>query len=240
MPFTFSHPAIILPFKNSIGKRLSMTGLIVGSLTPDFEYFIRMKIQSEFSHTFFGTIWFNLPLGIILCFLFHQIIKKPFIENLPFKIQRKFSEIKNSNWLDYFKEKWLVVIISIVIGTFSHILWDSFTHNNAYFVNLLNLNKTVGGINLPIYKVLQHASTLIGGIYILNYIWNMNEVEIQTSRPKLNYWVGILFFTGIILAIKMITGLKLSQYGNVIASMISAFLVSTIIMSLIQRKKSTY
>jgi len=238
MPFTFSHPAIILPFKNSIGEKLSMTGLIVGSLTPDFEYFIRMKIQSEFSHTFFGAIWFNLPVGLILCFLFHQIVKNPFIENLPFKIQRKLSEIKNSNWLDYFKEKWLVVIISIIIGAFFHILWDSFTHNNAYFVNFLNLNKTVEGINLPIYKVLQHGSTVIGGIYILNYIWNMSEIEIQTSKPQMNYWIGILFFTVVILAIKIATGLKLSQYGNVVASMITAFLISTIVVSLLQKKKT--
>ena len=131
-----------------------------------------------------------------------------------------------------------MVIISIIIGAFSHILWDSFTHNNAYFVNLLNLNKTVEGINLPIFKVLQHGSTLIGGIYILNYIWNMSEIEIQTSKPQMNYWIGILFFTVIILAIKIATGLKLSQYGNVVASMISAFLISTIIVSLLQKKKT--
>ena len=73
MPFTFSHPAIVLPFLKT--KKLSATGLIVGSMCPDFEYFIRMKVQSSISHTFLGLIVFNLPIGLLATFLFHEIIK---------------------------------------------------------------------------------------------------------------------------------------------------------------------
>ncbi|WP_240482010.1 DUF4184 family protein [Flavobacterium psychrophilum] len=39
MPFTFSHPAIILPLRYLPRQWFSLTGLIIGSLTPDFEYF---------------------------------------------------------------------------------------------------------------------------------------------------------------------------------------------------------
>lgn len=59
MPFTFSHPAIILPFKYLPNRWISMTGLIIGSLTPDFEYFIRMKIESYYSHTNAGLFLFK-------------------------------------------------------------------------------------------------------------------------------------------------------------------------------------
>ncbi len=50
MPFTFSHPAIVLPFLKK--KHFSATALVVGTMSPDLEYFFRMKIQSEISHTF--------------------------------------------------------------------------------------------------------------------------------------------------------------------------------------------
>ncbi|MEB0248571.1 DUF4184 family protein, partial [Mucilaginibacter sp. 5B2] len=61
MPFTISHPAVILPL-NYLPKRfISLTALVVGSLTPDFEYFIRMKVQSDYSHTLPGLFWFDLP-----------------------------------------------------------------------------------------------------------------------------------------------------------------------------------
>lgn len=51
MPFTFSHPSIVLPLTYLPKKWISLTGIVIGSLTPDFEYFLRMKIQSTYSHT---------------------------------------------------------------------------------------------------------------------------------------------------------------------------------------------
>ena len=50
MPFTFAHPAIVLPFYKK-PKFFSMTTLIIGSMSPDFEYFLRMKIKSDMSQT---------------------------------------------------------------------------------------------------------------------------------------------------------------------------------------------
>lgn len=74
MPFTFSHPAIVLPFLKN--KNVSATALIIGSMSPDLEYFFRMKIQSENSHTFLGIFLIDFPLGFIVMMLFHEIIKK--------------------------------------------------------------------------------------------------------------------------------------------------------------------
>ena len=83
MPFTFSHPAIILPFRYLPVKWFSFTGLVIGSLTPDFEYFIRMKVQSIYSHTLLGIFWFDLPLAILLAFLFHSLVRDTLFFNLP-------------------------------------------------------------------------------------------------------------------------------------------------------------
>jgi hypothetical protein len=51
MPFTASHPAIILPLIYLPGKWISLTGLVIGSMTPDFEYFERMSVQSDYSYS---------------------------------------------------------------------------------------------------------------------------------------------------------------------------------------------
>lgn len=47
MSFTFSHPAIVSPLNYFPNKWFSLTGLVIGSLTPDFEYFLRMRIKSN-------------------------------------------------------------------------------------------------------------------------------------------------------------------------------------------------
>lgn len=39
MPFTFAHPAAVLPFAKKHSKHISVTALILGSMASDFEYF---------------------------------------------------------------------------------------------------------------------------------------------------------------------------------------------------------
>ena len=41
MPFTFSHPAAVLPLRLLPRHWFSLTGLVIGSMVPDFEYFLR-------------------------------------------------------------------------------------------------------------------------------------------------------------------------------------------------------
>jgi hypothetical protein len=60
MPFTFAHPAVVLPGGYLPKQWLSLTGLVVGSRTPDFEYFFRWRVLSLYSHTLagiFGSIY---------------------------------------------------------------------------------------------------------------------------------------------------------------------------------------
>ena len=137
MPFTFSHPAIVLPLAYLPSRWVSLTGLVIESLTPDFEYFLRMKIQSNYSHTLGGLFWFDLPLGILLAFIFHNIVRSPLIDNLPDFLKERFLIFDRFHWNQYFKKNYLVVVISILIGAASHVLWDGFTHHGGYFVEKL-------------------------------------------------------------------------------------------------------
>jgi hypothetical protein len=238
MPFTFSHPAIILPLNNIFGKWVSLTGLIIGSLTPDFEYFLRMKIQSEYSHTIIGTFWFNLPLGILLCFIFHNIIKKPLIENLPNFIQSRTKEMKSLNWKEYFMKNWTTVSLSILIGAYSHIFWDSFTHSNSFFTNFFELNKRINGTEISIFKILQHLSTLIGGIIIVRYFIKQKTEIIEYSELNIKYWINIVILTICILTIRIYLGLKITEYGNIIVSGIASVMIALTFASLYEKRKT--
>lgn len=237
MPFTFSHPAIVLPLKNIFGKWLSLTGLIIGSLTPDFEYFLRMKIQSDYSHTLLGALWFNLPLGLTLCFIFHTIIKKPLIENTPYFIQSRTQTLKNLNWTAYFMNNWAIVSMSVLIGAYSHIFWDSFTHPHAFFTDLFELNKRLNGTEIPIYKILQHLSTLIGGIVIVRYFIKQKTEPIEYSKPSSTFWINAFILTICILSIRFILGLKITEFGNIIVSGITAGMVALTLVSFYEKKK---
>jgi hypothetical protein len=232
MPFTFSHPAIILPLAYLKRLRFSLTGLVAGSLTPDFEYFFRMKTQSVYSHTIDGLLWFDLPLGILLAFIFHNIVRNALFDNLPFFLKSRFSAIRRFDWNGYFKKNWLTVIISALIGAASHLLWDGFTHEQGCFVKIIPA--LVGNVNLwnvqvPIFRVLQHSSTIVGGFVIIFAIYRLPVNREKTGGISAKYWLIAAGITLSVIGIRFLSGLELRQYGDVIVTVISAGLISLIL-----------
>ena len=232
MPFTFSHPAIVLPLTYLPRKWFSLTGLVIGSLTPDFEYFLRMKVISIYSHTIIGILWFDLPLGLLLAFIFHNIVRESLFNNLPAFLKHRFSTFTKFDWNNHFKNNWLVVSTSILIGAASHIFWDSFTHDHGYFVQTIpKLANSLEffGKQIPILKILQHASTFIGGIVIAMAIYKLPTNKTDNQFINLKYWAIFIGCTFTILTLNFLCGLKIEQYGNVIVTAISAGLISLII-----------
>jgi hypothetical protein len=229
MPFTFSHPAIVLPLTYLPRRWFSLTGLVIGSMTPDFEYFLRMKVESEYSHTLTGLLWFDLPLGLLLCFIFQNIVRNSLFDNLPTFLKSRFSTFKGFNWNRHFKENWLVVIISILVGAASHLFWDSFTHSNGYFVHIVPaLTNTVDllGRQVLILKILQHLSTLFGGLLIAYVIYKLPTDTHVNERINPKYWIIFFSVALTIIIIRLFSGLELKQYGSVIVTAISAALIS--------------
>ncbi|MBN8572431.1 MAG: DUF4184 family protein [Candidatus Kapabacteria bacterium] len=240
MPFTFSHPAIVLPLTFLPRPWFSLTGLVIGSLTPDFEYFLRMRIKSNYSHTIDGLFWFDLPLGLLLAFLFHNIVRDRLFDNLPTFLKSRFSIFRQFDWNSYFKHNWLVVTISILIGAASHIFWDSFTHEHGYFVQTIpELQNSVGffGRQIPILKILQHSSTLLGGLVIAFAIYRLPTDKTVNENVSLKYWAILVGLTLTIISVRLVSGLDFKQYGDVIVTAISAGLISLIITSWLTRAK---
>jgi hypothetical protein len=62
MPFTFAHPVVVLPLGKIWGKLFSLTGLVLGSMAPDFIYFIHFRPDSGYGHCIQGFFLLNLPL----------------------------------------------------------------------------------------------------------------------------------------------------------------------------------
>lgn len=240
MPFTFSHPAIVLPLTFLPRQWFSLTGLVIGSLTPDFEYFLRMRIKSNYSHTIDGLFWFDLPLGLLLSFIFHNMVRDSLFNNLPAILKTRFWVYRQFAWNRHFKINWLVIIISILIGASSHLFWDSFTHDHGYFVQIIPVlqnSMDFLGEQIPVLKLLQHFSTLIGGLVITFAIYKLPTNNTVSENINLKYWTVVVGLTFAIIAVRLLSGLELNQYGNLIVTAISAGLISLTLTPLLRRTK---
>ena len=236
MPFTFSHPAIVLPLKLLPKKWFSLTALVIGSLTPDFEYFLRMKVQSNFSHTILGVFWFDLPFGILLAFLFHNIVRNSLFENLPLPLKSRLSRFNKFNWNRYFISNWHMATISFLLGAFSHIFWDSFTHEHGHFVEVIpELSRTIlfFGKEIPIFKLLQHSSTLIGGFAIILTIFKITPDATVARKMDVQYWLVLTTVMVGIILLRLLGGLEYRAYGHLIVTAISSLMISLILTPMV-------
>jgi len=243
MPFTFSHPAIVLPLTFLPRQWFSLTGLVIGSLTPDFEYFLRMKVQSTYSHTISGLLWFDLPMGILLAFIFHNIVRDSLFDNLPTILKSRLTKFKQFDWNKYFNKNWFVVKISVLIGSASHIFWDGFTHNHGYFTQAIPaLTNTVElfGRQVLTFKILQHSSTLLGGIIIAFALFKLTPDKNILGQLNINYWSILTTLTLSIIAVRLLNGLNYKLYGDIIVTAISAGLISLILTPWLTGRKNNW
>jgi hypothetical protein len=236
MPFTFSHSAIVLPLTFLPRKWFSLTGLVIGSMTPDFEYFLRMKTQSNYSHTIAGIFWFDLPLAILLTFLFHNIVRECLFQNIPITIKSRLLVYNDFDWNQYFKANLFVVISSILIGVASHLFWDSFTHIHGYFVDRIpGLNQIIqiSNFQVPVFKILQHSSTFVGAIIIFIALMKLPADKSISPNLNLKYWTALTLIIIVVVSLRVSTGLSIIQYGHFIITCISATLLGLIITPMI-------
>ena len=241
MPFTFAHPAVVLPIKKKWPEHFNLTALILGSMAPDFEYFVKMRIESKIGHSFIGFLLFNLPLVIGISLVFHYLIKNTFILHLPEKINSLIKQKENNTLPHQYWIKWCFIFIcSAIIGMFSHTLWDSFTHEKGYFVLLFPILKA-RVINIPIYKFLQHGGTFIGFLVISKFLFDERSRECckwktVSFAKKILYWILVLISTIAVIIIRLLNenqSLTIKYLGTIIVTCIPAFFLSLTLASVV-------
>ncbi|HEX6878729.1 MAG TPA: DUF4184 family protein [Terriglobales bacterium] len=199
MPFTISHAAAAVPFQRT---RLVLSAIIVGSMAPDFEYFIHGRMTSRWSHTLPGVFEFSLPAALIVLAAFHYILKRPVVALLPTAVQRRITLGEFSFWP---LPRFLLITASALVGVATHLLWDSFTHPGAWAVEHISwFHETTVVLGRPLtnYKLSQHGSTLLGlGILFAWFLWWFRSTESRREvRPVFSAWSK----SGIVIAIIVI------------------------------------
>lgn len=184
MPFTLAHPAVVIFSKN---KNFSSLGLILGSMAPDFIYFLLFNPSSDLGHTLLGFLILNLPICFLLNYLILKFIKNPFIINLPSKICNYYTYLINYDFNFKSPKDIFVFTYSCIVGMLTHIIWDAFTHKTGYFVVNINLLKEsihILGYQVPFFKLLQHGSTLLGFFVILYYFYTIRRYSNKHIRSN--------------------------------------------------------
>ena len=192
MPFTVSHIVAALPLNNKLGKYSKYTALsplIIGSMTPDIAYITPFLVHQRMdSHSLIGLYLFCIPMGLTIYFLYHLLMAPVVVSFFPEKIKRLVHPDLFIGKLPSISSH--VLIISLVLGAITHIIWDFFTHESGIPQYLTWMNTpllTIDGYELMSFRVLQHLSSIIGLGILIFIIFRWYKMAIPLSKHQA-YW----------------------------------------------------
>jgi hypothetical protein len=163
MPFTLAHPAAVLPLRRL--RLMRTVPLIIGAMTPDVPYYMPWRIAKhlpDVTHTLLGTFTLDLPIGFLLL-LFVWLLRAPLVAPLGSGARARCAEA-----MERFGSRplnWLLAPLSILVGAWTHLAWDSFTHADGWMVMripALSAPVTFFSYTGQLCHVLQYACSVFG------------------------------------------------------------------------------
>lgn len=150
MPLTYAHPALILPFLGRVRSRGWLSGLVAGSMTPDFARLIP-GISREFSHSVPGMFLIDLPVAIAIA-IFATVILAPRAARLPGlgSLTRPSGDRIAWHWLG----------LAALLGCATHLGWDFFTHGEHKIFHAAFLDTQIADTDAGPFRVRQLAWSL--------------------------------------------------------------------------------
>jgi len=166
MPFTLAHPAAVLPLRGL--RFLRMAPLVIGAMAPDVPYYLPltpggrpMRLGLD-THSFVGSWTVDLAIGMALLAA-AVLLREPLTVLLSARARWLCLEA-----LEPFRRRareWVLAPLAVVIGVWTHLLWDSFTHADGWAVRripALSDRVEIGWYTGETFHLLQYLSSAIG------------------------------------------------------------------------------
>jgi hypothetical protein len=151
------------------------SALVAGAMAPDVLYvdpiyrFATQHINGNFTitltHEFTSAFWLDPLLAVLMLVVFQLVIRRPLIALAPSALAARLPSLRVPTVAVL-----LWTLVSAIVGAVTHVVWDSFTHGDGYFVRQFPgvFRAEVTGA-WEVNRILQYVST-VGGCLVLA-IW---------------------------------------------------------------------
>jgi hypothetical protein len=218
MPFTLAHPAAIIPFKRFCPRYLSFPALIAGSVSPDLSYFFGRLDLGPFAHHPLKGFLFGVPAGLFILVAFY-VLRSPVLKVLPQRYREIFHPL-----VSHPAGTPLAILLSLMIGVATHILWDSFTHNHSLLVQQLPFLRIsilpMGYTTVRLVHILSYICSFLGVFWLCLLYSRWRATEPPRVQLRNSFFIGALVFP-----ISAIHHLMHSIYGLLVVGVLSLLLI---------------
>lgn len=176
MPFTISHAAAVLPLKR---LHLPLAAMMIGSMSPDFAYFLPTSLERDSTHDLEGIMLFCWPVGLAVWLLYVHVLERPTIELLPAAWRERVTLSDRALSLKTLAKG----SIAIILGAMTHVAWDAFTHANTPITNAFPIFYSrvfeYRGHGIRVFFLLQILSSVVG-LFVL-WLW---ALRLRHGAPR--------------------------------------------------------
>lgn len=179
MPFTLSHAAAVLPAVRRTGRArgpLVASALVLGSFAPDTFYFADAVVEGvmsygAFTHSLPGVLTADAALtaALVACWL---PLREPLVALLPRAWRgRVHAFVRGEHWRGRrLLSLALWFYLSAVVGSLTHVVWDSFTHLDRWGTKALPGLGEPLAFGLPLYSYLQYGTSAIAACALVWFV----------------------------------------------------------------------
>jgi hypothetical protein len=168
MPFTISHIAAVLPLHKPLRRLGLLSAAAIGAMAPDLDLILPIRLAREQTHGALALVTFCLPVGLAAWMLFQALIKPALIEVLPDRLYARLCAEHPGNRLASVMS-WLYAGAAVLLGALTHIIWDTFTHEDGRRAHMLSEleRDPEHASSWQLFRWLQHSSTLLGAAAVV-------------------------------------------------------------------------
>jgi hypothetical protein len=158
---------------------------------------INGNLTLTLTHKFSSAFWLNPLIALILLAVFNLVIERPLRALAPPALAARLPAPGRQT-----RTVLLWTVVSAVIGAFTHVLWDSFTHGDGYFVRRFpDFFRAEVTATWDVNRILQYVST-VGGCLILA-VWFYRWFRRATPHPIASTdlvpsWVRYVVLAGVL------------------------------------------
>lgn len=184
MPATFpAHQGLVAALKLWFPRLIDGTALCIGAAAPDLAYALGDRMAAA-SHHAEGAWYWGVPFTLVAWALTRWRAADGVARHLP---DLGPLRLRSYRVLGTARPSLPVTLVSAVLGVWSHVVIDAFTHEERWGAQALGFDRLIGSDAwgfVPIAQFLQYAGHVVGSL-----IFAVLLVAIA-SKGRLEQWYG--------------------------------------------------
>jgi hypothetical protein len=223
---------------------LNFPALVAGSLTPDVGYLFPGQKVSDLSHSILGGMVFGFLVGLASILLLYgagTIVLRRGPNTQFIRENQVWGELRKA-----VLPKWstTAVVISLLIGVWTHLILDSFTHSDAWLVIhsefLRRPIATVAHRTIRVCHLLWYGCSFLGVAYLVFAFgrWPDDQGVGRGGRTKISHVREALIIPLLVLPIEIAHHFIRSRLALIFVVLVSVILVVAVTVGLIGQSGS--